>query len=48
MQVIFNSFGIIDSILFSFFFFFENRMPLKPALRGVCRRANYSVVYEET
>ena len=28
--------------------YFENRIPLKPALGGVCGLANYSVVYEET
>ena len=28
--------------------YFENRIPLKSALGGVCRLANYSVVYEET
>ena len=27
---------------------FENRIPLKPALGGVCSHANYSVAYEET
>ena len=28
--------------------YFENRIPLKPALGGVCSLANYSVAYEET
>ena len=28
--------------------YFENRMPLKPALGGVCNLANYSFAYEET
>ena len=28
--------------------YFENRIPLKPALGGVCNLANYSVAYEET
>ena len=28
--------------------YFESRIPLKPALRGVCSLANYSVAYEET
>ena len=27
---------------------FENRIPLKPTLGGVCSLANYSVAYEET
>ena len=27
--------------------YFENRIPLKPALGGVCTLANYSVAYEE-
>ena len=28
--------------------YFKNRIPLKPALGGVCNLANYSVAYEET
>ena len=28
--------------------YFENRIPLKPALGGVCSLTNYSVPYEET
>ena len=28
--------------------YFENRIPLKPALAGVCSLENYSVAYEET
>ena len=28
--------------------YFENRIPVKPALGGVCSLANYSVAYEET
>ena len=28
--------------------YFENRIPLKPALGGVCSLVNYSVAYEET
>ena len=28
--------------------YFESRIPLKPALGGVCSFANYSVAYEET
>ena len=28
--------------------YFDNRIPLKPALGGVCSLANYSVAYEET
>ena len=28
--------------------YFENRIPLKPVLGGVCSLANYSVAYEET
>ena len=28
--------------------YFENRIPLKPALVGVCSLANYSIAYEET
>ena len=28
--------------------YFENRIPIKPALGGICSLANYSVVYEET
>ena len=28
--------------------YFEDRIPLKPALGGVCSLANYSVAYEET
>ena len=27
---------------------FENQIPLKPTLGGVCSLANYSVAYEET
>ena len=28
--------------------YFENRIPLKPVLEGVCSLANYNVAYEET
>ena len=28
--------------------YFENQIPLKPALGGICSLANYSVAYEET
>ena len=46
---------IIVQVLFYFLWahyaypgYVENRIPLKPALGGVCRLANYSVAYEET
>ena len=47
-------YSIIVQVMFYFFWdhwanpgYFENRIPLKPALGAVCSLANYSVAYEE-
>ena len=46
---------IIEQVIFYFLWdywdhsgYFENQIPLKPALGGVSSLANYSVAYEET
>ena len=46
---------IIVQVIFHFLWdhwahpgYFKNRIPLKPALGGVCSLANYSVAYEDT
>ena len=39
---------IVRAIFYFFWDHFENQIPLKPSLLGVCSLANYSVAYEET
>ena len=51
VQVIFCLLWIIENMFFPHHFspvYVENRIPLEPALEGVCSLANYSVAYEET
>ena len=47
-----STYIIIVQVIFYFLLdypgYFENRIPLKPALGDVCSLANYSVAYEET